>query len=134
MTGTRQEPTGWVGWVVFAGITLTIVGSIQVIVALVAFFDQSYFYVASSALAVHLNYAGWGWLQLAMGVLMLAAGYGVLAGALWARVTAIALAALSAVANMAFVAAYPWWALTIIALDVIVIYAVAVHGAEAQAL
>jgi hypothetical protein len=36
-------------------------------------------------------------------------------------------------ANLTFVAAYPWWALTLVALDVVIIYAVSVHGAEARA-
>jgi hypothetical protein len=45
---------------------------------------------------------------------------------------AIVVAFLSAVANLAFIPANPWWALTVITLDVIVIYAVAVHGAESR--
>ena len=86
----------------------------------------------ASALAVRLDYSTWGWLQLLMGLLMLAAGYGLLAGQAWARMTAVVLAGLSALANLTFVAAYPWWALTLIALDVVIIYAVSVHGAEAR--
>ena len=64
---------------------------------------------------------------------MLAAGYGLLAGRGWARMTPVVLAGLSAIANLTFVAAYPWWALTLIALDVVIIYAVIGHGAEVRA-
>ena len=134
MTEVRAERTRWAGWVVLAALTLVVVGAVQVVQALVAFFRPSYYYVPASALAVRLDYSTWGWLQLLMGLLMLAAGYGLLAGQAWARMTAVVLAGLSALANLTFVAAYPWWALTLIALDVVIIYAVSVHGAEARAL
>lgn len=123
--------TRWVGWVVFAGLTMIIVGAIEVMMAMVAFFNRAY-YVPASALAVHINYAGFGWIQLLIGLVFIAAGYGLIAGQLWARITAVVIAFLSAVANLAFIAAYPWWALTVIALDVVIIYAVTVHGAEAR--
>lgn len=42
----------------------------------------------------------------------------------------MALAGLSAIVNLAYIAAYPLWSITIIALDVLVIYALAVHGGE----
>src|SRR4051794_41189868 len=80
MTEVRAERRGWAAWVVLAALTLVVVGAVQVVQALVAFFRPSYFYVPASALAVRLDYAAWGWLQLVMGILMLAAGYGLLAG------------------------------------------------------
>jgi len=131
MAQVHATRTGWVGWVVFAALTMIITGAIEVMIAMVSFFNKAYYYVASSALAVHINYTGWGWIQLAVGLLLIAAGYGLLAGQTWARITAVVVAFLSAVANMAFIAAHPWWASTVITLDVIVIYAVSVHGAEA---
>lgn len=130
--GVTQPTTKWVGWVVFASIVMITLGAIEVMMAMVAFFNKAYYQVASNDLAVHISYNGWGWIQLGFGVLLLAAGYGLLAGQTWARAVAIVVAFLSAVANMALIAAYPWWALTVIALDIIVIYAVAVHGAEAR--
>src|SRR3954452_5588205 len=109
MTEVRAGRTRWAGWVVVAALTLVVVGAVQVVQALVAFFKPSYYYVPASALAVRLDYAAWGWLMLLMEVLMLAAGYGLLAGRRWARMTTVVLAVLSAIANMTFVAAYPWW-------------------------
>jgi len=130
--GATRTPTRWVGWVVFASFTMITLGAIEVMMAMVAFFNKAYYSVASSALALHINYTGWGIIQLAFGLLLIAAGYGLLAGQTWARAVAIVVAFLSAVANLAFIAANPWWALTVITLDVIVIYAVSVHGAEAR--
>lgn len=134
MSQVQGKRTAWAGWVVFASLILLVLGAIQVLMAMVAFFNPDYYSVPASALAVHLNYNGWGWLQLVIGLVLVAAGYGLLAGQLWARITAIVVAGLSALANLAFVAAYPWWAVIVITLDVIVIYAVAVHGSEVHEL
>jgi hypothetical protein len=58
------------------------------------------------------------------------AGWGLLSGRPWARVVAITLAVLSAIANFLFIPYYPFWSLLIIAVDVFVIWAIAAHGRE----
>jgi hypothetical protein len=45
----------------------------------------------------------------------------------------VVIAVLSALANLAFISAYPIWSTIVIALDVIVIYAIVVHGRELKA-
>jgi hypothetical protein len=59
-----------------------------------------------------------------------AAGFGLLAGQMWARIVGIAMALVSSVVNLAFMAAYPLWSIAVITLDVLVIYAIAMHGKE----
>ncbi len=129
-----REPTGWVGWILFAGIMLFMIGAFQVTAGLVALFNDSYYAVSKSGLAVHADYTAWGWTHLILGALCIFAGWGVVVGQLWARIVGIALAFLSALANLGFVNAAPVWAITIIAIDVLVIYALAVHGSEMKAL
>ncbi|MGN6333068.1 MAG: DUF7144 family membrane protein [Motilibacteraceae bacterium] len=126
------EPSGWVGWVYFAGIMLVMLGAFQAIMGFTALFKDSYYWVSSDNLLVKVDYTGWGWTHLILGLVAVAAGLGVMAGQMWARVLGIAFAVISAVVNLAFVAAYPFWSLVIIALDVVVIFALAVHGAEAK--
>jgi hypothetical protein len=70
----------------------------------------------------------WGWIHLILGLLVAFAGWGLFSGRTWARVVAITLAVLSAIANVLWLPHYPFWALTLIALDVFVIWAVAAHG------
>jgi len=123
-------PTGWVGWVIFAGVVMITVGAFHIIEGLVALLRKSYYLVTSANLVVHVNYSAWGWVYLAIGALFVIVGLGVLGGQLWARVIGIALAVISAVINLAFIAAYPVWGIIVIALDVIVIYALATHGGE----
>ena len=74
------------------------------------------------------NVTTWGWIHLIVGAIVLLAGLYVMRGALWARIVGITLAALSALANFFFIAFYPFWALTIITLDIFVIWALAAHG------
>jgi hypothetical protein len=133
----RTDPgtvTGWVGWVMFAGVLMFTVGFFNIIEGLVALFQDDYYRVSSSGLLVHVDYTVWGWTLIAFGVLLAIAGYGVMVGQMWARVVGVIAAVLNALTNIAFIAAYPVWIALTIALDVIVIYALIVHGREAKAL
>ena len=124
------EPTGWVGWIVFAATIMVVVGSFQVIQGLVAIFKDDYYLVAKSGLVVNVDYAAWGWTHLVAGAIILAAGVALFTGQMWARVVGVILAGLSAILNFAFIAAYPWWSTIVIALDVLVILAITMHGRE----
>jgi hypothetical protein len=131
---TREEPepqvSGWTGWVFFAGIMLIIVGVLQAIQGVVALFNDEYYLVRPSGLVVQLDYTAWGWTHLILGVAAIIVGAGLFSGNTAARVGAVIVVSLSAIANMAFIAAYPWWSLIVIAIDILVIYAVLVHGRE----
>jgi hypothetical protein len=127
-----QEVTGWVGWILFAAIMMITIGCLHAIEGLTAIFKSGYYTVPASNLVVSIDYTAWGWAHIAIGILVVAAGASLFSGRLWARVTTVVLAAISALVNLVFIAAYPWWSLTVIALDVLVIYAVAVHGHEMQ--
>ena len=111
-----DQPTAWAGWVVFGGVMLIMMGAFQITQGLVALFDDGFYAVSSHGLVVDVNYNTWGWIQLVIGLV------GVLVG--------IAAAFLSALVNLAFISAYPVWSSILIALDVIVIYAIIVHGRE----
>jgi hypothetical protein len=128
----RPQPTGWVGWVIFAGVAMIVLGAFQVIEGLVAVFQRGFYVATTSHLIVHVGYATWGWVHFCIGVLIVLTGFGVMAGATWARILGIAFAVISAIVNLAFLPAYPVWGVLIIALDVVVIYALAVHGREAR--
>ncbi len=127
-----SEGNHWYGMIVFASVMMVLLGFFQVVIGLTALFQSNYYVVGVNGLLVHANYTAWGWLHLALGVVAIAAAVGLLSGRTWARAVGIAMAVVSAVANLAFMAAYPLWSILVIALDVIVIYAIAVHGREAQ--
>ena len=128
-TSSERRRTGgaWRGWVAFAAVMAFMLGVYHVVQGLIAIFNDEYFLVGSSGLVVSLDFTVWGWLHLLLGLVAIAAAYGLVQGAGWGRVLAICLAVLSAVVNLGFLAAYPLWSTLIIAFDVIVIYALTVH-------
>ena len=85
---------------------------------------------SSSGLALKLDFTAWGWVHLIVGVIIVVAGLCVMAGQMWARIVGVILAALSLLANVAFLAAYPLWSLIMIAMDIVIIMALTVHGSE----
>jgi hypothetical protein len=111
---------------------MLLIGLFQVLMGVVALFDEDYFLVAKDELLISVNYTSWGWTHIALGVLAIVAGFGVMLSQLWARVIAIFLAILSIFAALAFYAATPLWNLSIIMFDIIVIFALIVHGAEVE--
>jgi hypothetical protein len=115
---------------VFASFMMFMLGTFQVIQGLVAIFDDDYYAVTASGLLVNVDYSAWGWVHLLLGLLIIAAGVGLVAGNMAARILAVALAGLSAVLNLAFIEAKPIWSIIVIAIDVLVIYSVTVHGRE----
>jgi hypothetical protein len=132
--GRGPEMTGWVGWIIFAGVMMFMIGCFSAINGLIGIFKDEYYVVGSNDLVISVDYTTWGWVHLLLGILIAATGVGAMAGQTWARVVGVGLVALNALVNFAFLSAYPVWSLIIITLDVFVIYALIVHGREAGAL
>jgi hypothetical protein len=126
----RPITSGWANWVVFAGVMLVVLGCFHAIDGLVALFRDKYYVVRPSGLVVHVNYTARGWAHIVLGIVALATGAGLLRGNAVARLAAVVVAVVSAIVNLAFISAEPAWSLIVITLDVIIIYAVIVHGEE----
>ena len=125
-------PSAWAGWVVFGGVMLIMLGTFQVIQGLVALFDDGFYLVGSEGLAVNVDYNTWGWIHMGIGVIAILTGLGLLAGNLAARIVGVIIAFLSALVNLSFLSAYPVWSAIMITIDVVVIYAIIVHGRETK--
>ena len=95
----------------------------------IAAIAQSHVFVAN-AHYVFGNLRAWGWITLIIAVLQLVAGGGVLAGNQWARWFGVVVVGLSAIDMMFFIPAYPFWALTIIAVDIVALYGLCVYGSR----
>jgi len=116
------------GWVFFASIMMIIGGIFAIIEGLAALLKHGRFYHTASGYPYGSGLTAWGWILIIAGAVVLLAGFSVMAGALWARIVGITIASLSALANFFFIPFYPFWALTIITLDIFVIWALAAHG------
>ena len=129
---STTKTSGWTGWVVFAGVILMTIGIFAAIQGLVALIGPSSYYVVTEGGLWLLDVTGWGWWNLILGLLLVGVGAALLAGQTWARVVAIILVILNAVSALLLIPAQPWWSLIVIALDVLVIYALIVHGREVR--
>jgi hypothetical protein len=129
--GVNTDVTSWVGWAYFAGIMMAVLGFFQVILGLTALFKDSYYVVLPNSI-LNVSFTQWGWAHLALGLLVLIAGFALLAGQVWGRVVGVLLAVLVAVANLLFIPAYPVWSVIVITVAVLVIYALVVHGNELE--
>jgi hypothetical protein len=125
---SAAQPTVWLGWIIFAGTMMVLVGSLHAIQGLVALFNDEYYLVAKSGLVVHADFTTWGWTHLIIGCIIIAAGVGLFSGQMWARVVGVIFASLSVLVNFGFLAAYPVWSAIVIALDIFIILALTVHG------
>ena len=127
---SEPKTTGWVGWGIFAAVILLVSGlftGIQAIAALIG--PNDYFVVTEESLLL-LNVNGWGWWNLVVAILLLLTSFALFAGQTWARVVAIILCVVSAVGQLMLLPAQPWWSVIIIAVDILVIYALTAHGRE----
>lgn len=128
------EPTGWVGWILFAATMMYLLGAFHAIQGLVALFKDEYYLVGKDGLVVNVDYTTWGWVHLVLGCVVVAAGLALFIGKMWARVVAVILCVVSAVVNIGFLSAYPLWSSLMIGINVLVIWAVTVHGNEMASL
>lgn len=133
MAKNTNEMSGWVGWIGFASFMLLLGGAFALIAGFVALFKDTVVYQASSNTAWVLSYTQWGWAHILLGLLAILAAGSLASGKMYGRVIAVLVALGSAVANMAFVPVYPVWSLLIITVDILVIWAVTVHGGELKA-
>jgi hypothetical protein len=129
MTDGRETSSWAAGGILFAGLMMIMVGIWQALEGLIAIFENE-FYVATRNYLFQFDATTWGWIHLIVGVIVAFAGWGLLSGRTWARVVAITLAVLRAIANFLWLPYYPFWSLLIIAVDVFVIWAIAAHGRE----
>jgi hypothetical protein len=113
--------------VFFAAIMMVIVGILGALQGLSAII-KSGFYTIPPNYYISVNAKGWGWTHLILGVVVVLAGFALFRGAMWARILGIILAGLSLIANFAFIPVYPFWSMLIIAVDVLIIWALAAHG------
>jgi hypothetical protein len=132
MSDTRV--TGWVGWGVFAAIMLIIGGGFDVLYGFIALAqpDSAYLTTPEGALFV-LDVQGWGWWHVISGALLVVIGAALFSGATWARVAAVVLVILNVIGQLFLLPVQLWWSLILIAIDVLVIYALTVHGHELKA-
>ena len=120
------------GWMTFAGIVIMMVAILNIVDGIAAISKSSFFVADARYVFSDLN--TWGWIVLGLGVLQVVVCLGLWAGNQLARWAGIVIVSLNALAQLLFIPAYPFWSLSIFALDVLVLYGLAAHGGRRPAL
>ena len=129
----RADPSGWaIGFTAFAALMMIMLGVFQAMAGLVALLNDE-LYAATPNYVFKLDLTAWGSIHLLLGILIFAAGLGLLFGQVWARVIGVGVALLSAIAAFAFIPYSPFWSIVIIALAIGVVWALTAHGGDITA-
>ena len=127
---TEREPSGMaVGFTFFAAVMMWWIGFFHAIDGLVAIFNDKVF-VPTPNYIFKFDLTTWGWIHLVVGIVVFIAAFGVLTGAVWGRIVGVMVALVSAIISFAFVPYYPVWSFIIIGVDVVVIWALTIHGRD----
>ncbi|MGE3289470.1 MAG: hypothetical protein AB7J32_25690 [Pseudonocardia sp.] len=126
---TSGSTTAQNGLSVFAGVMMIIGGAYHAFMGLSALFNDKV-YLATPEYIYQFDLTGWGWIHLILGIVVAAAGIGVLKGMTWGRVVGIVVASISLIVNFLFLPHYPLWSILIIALDVAIIWALATYARD----
>ena len=126
--GTGERRAEGYGLIIFASVLLLVLGCFNLIDGIAAV-AKSHVFIANAHYVVG-NLRAWGWIVLILGALQLLAAAGVLVGNPLARWFAVAVVGLNAIAQMFFIPAYPFWSLTIIAVDIVALWGLCAYGSR----
>jgi hypothetical protein len=123
-SGSRDMSSAWTGWIGFAAIMLVFIGVITFFEGLIAIIRDNY-YVVTRQQVFLFDVSTWGWIMLFWGILLFLAGLGLAAKSGWARWFTIIVVFLSLLSQLSFLgnSGYPLWSLTVVTLEIVVLYA-----------
>lgn len=110
------------GVTVFAGIMLILGGAFEALQAIAAIVNDKYLVVLPNYVYA-FDLTVWGWIHLLIGLALVAIGISLLMGQGWATMAGIVVAAVAALINFSWLPYSPLWAIVLIAVDVLVIWA-----------
>jgi hypothetical protein len=127
--GNFEDDRGW-GWIGFAGFLLIILGTMNVIEGIAAIGNAHFFVGDAKYVFGDLN--TWGWVSLCLGVLQLIVGLGVFAKNQFARWAGVGVLSFNALAQLLMMPAYPFWSLSLFAVDILAIFALVAYGKKIE--
>ena len=124
----------WSGWIGFAGLLLLIIGSINFFEGMIAVIRKEYYAFTPQGLII-FNVTTWGWLAMISGVVLFLVGLGLTGGAGWARWVAIVLVSVNLLGQLGWLGTSNTsvWTLCVIALQIIVLFALTARWSDAGA-
>jgi hypothetical protein len=123
----RSDSGMAVGLIYFAAVMMIMIGIFHAMNGFMAIVHKLFFHTPPNYVFA-FNVSTWGWVHLIVGIAIMLAGFGVLSGSVVARTIGVILALISAIAGFAFIPYYPVMAIVFIAVDILVIWALTLHG------
>ncbi|MEV0294675.1 hypothetical protein [Nocardia sp. NPDC050710] len=117
------------GTAIGAAVLLLTVGILQILEGISAVAEDELFIVGPEYI-YQFDTTTWGWIHIVLGAVLIVCALGLMTGTTWGKVAAIVIAALAIVANFLSLPYYPWWSVLIIALSIVVIWAVSTWNPE----
>ena len=117
------------GWTFYPAVMLVILGFLQFFTGLFGILGNEV-YLATEEYPLQLDSTTWGWIHLVVGVLAMGVGLGLFAGKAWARTLGVTIAVVSALATFVWLPQFPLWGFTILAVNLLVIWSLTVHGGD----
>jgi hypothetical protein len=114
------------GWVAFAGVLVLILGTMNTIEGIAAIGNANFFVHGTHYVFASLK--TWGWITLILGICQLLVGFGIFARNQFARWVGVFILSLNALAQLLMIPAYPFWSLSIFAIDILAIYGLVAYG------
>lgn len=123
----------WAGWIRLGAILILIISMLEFFEGLTAIVRGGYYHVTPDQIVV-FDLSTWGWLTLIWSIVLAVIGFALLAAATWARWAAIVVLSLNFIVQLGFLgsAQFPLWALTVLALNVVVLYALMIRWEDAS--
>ncbi|WP_280306143.1 DUF7144 family membrane protein [Nocardia neocaledoniensis] len=109
---------------VTAACMLLILAAVSILQGISALLEDE-IYVAGIDYVYEFDTTTWGWIHVVLGALALVVGVGLVLGATWGRYSALGVAGLVIVANFLSLPYYPAWSFIVIALSLVIIWAIA---------
>jgi hypothetical protein len=128
-----EQGGAWSGWIAFAGLIMIVIGSLDFFAGLAAAINNRYVAISKDQMVLFHSVSTWGWITMIWGIIVVLAGFGLLAGSGWARWFAIIAGTITFFVNLGWVgnSGYPLWSLTVLVLNGFVLYALMVRWHEA---
>ena len=127
---TDRPSSGAVGWIAFAGFMMILGGSFAVLAGLAAIINPDNFTATDQLFKQSAE--TWGWWHLIVGAILFLAGFGVYSGNILARTVGVIVAIISAISAFVWMPVAPIWGITVVAIDVAVIWALTAHGRDIE--
>jgi hypothetical protein len=123
-THTRKRS----GWITFAGALALLAGAYNALSGIAAIADDETVSAVATQVLYGIDLTVWGWFWLLVGALQIFTGVMILRRSEWGLALGVSLAGISAFMTVFVIFAAPLWAITVLTLNMLVIYGLLSRG------